>query len=489
MLPIRPSFRAVIVVCLALALSACASMGNIHPESNRLDPNTLGAGSAIQRAAGTVEWPRQQWWEALHDNQLNELLRVALADNPSLRGAQARVKQAQAIAGIAEQNTQVKGSADASLNRELYSAHGTTPAPLAGNYAWRNQATLSGSYDLDLWGKNRDALAAALDDVQMASAESQVARLTLETAIVRSYIQLSLQFELQDIIRDTLAQRERLLDITRRRQKAGLGTDFDTTSVEATLPTVKRDLEKTVEAIQLLRNQLAALSGKGPADGERIARPSLSLHQAIALPAALPAELIGRRPDIVAQRWRVEAASKRIQVAKADFYPNINILAFAGFQSFGFPKFLDTNSQIRGIAPAISLPIFSGDRLRGQLGNQTSQYDAAVEQYNSTVVQALNDVADTVVKAQSLQQQDALTVQSLQLAKRTRLLAEQAYRAGITDSLNAISAQVALLNEQQQTALIDARKVDSYVTLMAALGGGVGEADVSVAPEKIASQP
>ena len=339
-----------------------------------------------------------------------------------------------------------------------------------------------------MWGKNRTALAAALDDVQLASAESQVSRLTLETAIVRSYIQLSLQFDIQDILKETLVQRQQLLDITRRRLKAGLGTEFDTTSVEATLPVVRRDLEKTDESIQLLRNQLAALSGKGPADGERIARPSLELHQAIALPAALPAELIGRRPDIVAQRWRVEAAAKRIDVVKADFYPNINLLAFVGFQSFGFPKFLDTNSQIRGIAPAISLPIFQGDRLRGQLGSQTSQYDVAVEQYNTTVLQALNDVADTIVKAQSLQQQDALTVQSLQLAKRTRVLAEQAYRAGITDSLNVISAQVSLLNEEQQTAQIDARKLDSYVSLMSALGGGTDQATAADAG-KIASQP
>jgi NodT family efflux transporter outer membrane factor (OMF) lipoprotein len=487
--------KSFVAVCLTLTLSACADMGNIHPQSNRLDPNTLGAGSAIDRAASTVQWPRQQWWEALHDNQLNNLLQIALADNPGLRAAQARVRQAQAISGIAEANTQPKGEADASINRELYSAHGTTPAPLAGTYQWRNQATLSGSYDLDLWGKNRDALAAALDDVQMASAESQVARLALESAIVRSYIQLSLQFDIQDIIRATLAQRQQLLDVTLHRQKAGLATAFDTTSVEATLPTARRELEQTAEAIDLLRNQLAALSGKGPADGEHIGRPSLKLDQAIALPAALPAELIGRRPDIVAQRWRVEAAAQRIQVAKADFYPNINLLAFTGFQSFGFPKFLDANSQINGIAPAISLPIFAGSRLRGQLGSQTSLYDAAVEQYNATVVQALNDIADTMVKAQSLKQQDALTVQSLQLARKARALAEQAYRAGMTDSINAIGAQVALLNEEQQTAQINARKLDSYATLMAGLGGGVGNdgsmtSDASGSSgEKIARQP
>ncbi|MDB5991105.1 MAG: hypothetical protein JWQ10_2508 [Herbaspirillum sp.] len=470
------SIRSLIAVCLALlvsTLSACASMGNIHPQAHMQDPNALGAGAAIQRSTAAIAWPRQQWWEALQDDQLNHLLAVALADNPNLRVAQARVTQAQSIAGIAQANTEPKAQADVSLNREKYSSNGTVPPPYAGNYEWRNQATLSGSYDLDLWGRNRASLAAALDDVHLASAESQIARLTLETAIVRSYIQLSLQFEIQDIVRQTLAQREHiLLDITKRRQKAGLATEFDVTLIEQTLPVAQRDLEKSSEAIDLLRNQLAALTGKGPADGEKIARPALKLDQPIALPSALPAELIGRRPDIAAQRWRVEAAAKRINVAKADFYPNVNLMAFIGFQSFGFAKFLDTNSQITGLAPAISLPIFAGQRLRGQLGSQTALYDGAVEQYNATVVQALNEVGDTVVKAQSLQRQDALTQQSLQLAKKTLDLAQKAYRAGMTDSINAISAQVSLLNEEQQTAQIGAGKLDIYVTLMAALGGG-----------------
>jgi NodT family efflux transporter outer membrane factor (OMF) lipoprotein len=472
MLPLRSFIAKGSTLALALALSACASMGNIHPHSQMQDPNGLNAGSAIQRSTAAIEWPTQQWWETFQDDQLNNLLTVALAGNPNLRVAEARVRQASAIAGVAKAATEVKGQADASLNRERYSVRGTTPAPLAGNYAWRNQATLSGSYDLDLWGRNRDNLAAALDDVHMASAESQVARLTLETAIVRTYIQLSLQFEIQDIVRETLVQRKHILDITQRRHKAGLATEFDVTSIEQTLPVAQSDLEKASEAIDLLRNQLAALSGKGPADGEHIARPSLKLDRPIALPSALPAELIGRRPDIAAQRWRVEAANKRIDAAKADFYPNINLLAFAGFQAFGFTNFIQSDSQIRGIAPAVSLPIFAGDRLRGQLGSQTSLYDVAVEQYNATVVQALNDVGDAVVKAQSLTQQDVLTQQSLQLARKSLVLSEKSYRAGLTDSLNTITAQVALLNAEQQVAQIGAGKLDIYAVLMAALGGG-----------------
>ena len=300
-----------------------------------------------------------------------------------------------------------------------------------------------------------------------------MARLSLETAVVRGYIQLSLEYAIGDTIADSLAQRQRILDITRRRRAAGLASDIDVTSIETTLPAGRRALEQSQEAIALLRNQLAALIGKGPGDGESIARPTLKLEQAAGLPPNLPAELLGRRPDIVAQRWRVEAASKHIDVAKAGFYPNINFAMFAGFESFGFTNFLSAQSAVRGFEPAISLPIFDGGRLRGQLGNQTALYDGAVEQYNATVVQALSEVANAVTRIQSTREQDRLTQNALASAQRAHALAEKAYRAGMTDSLNEISTRIALLNEQQQVAQISSRQLDNFATLMAALGGGI----------------
>jgi NodT family efflux transporter outer membrane factor (OMF) lipoprotein len=346
---------------------------------------------------------------------------------------------------------------------------------LAGNYAWRNTATLSGSYDLDLWGRNRDALSAALDEVQMASAESQMARLSLETAVVRTYIQLSLEYTLQDSVAASLAQRQRLLDLTRRRFAAGLASSIDVTGIETTLPAGRREHEQIGESIALLRNQLAALIGKGPGDGDAIARPMLTLEagHGEAVPASLPAELVGHRPDIVAQRWRVEAAGARIDVAKAEFYPNINLSAFVGFQSLGFSHFLDSNSAVRGFAPAISLPIFDGGRLRSQLGGQTAVYDGAVEQYNATVVQALSDVANAVTRIASVQEQERLAERALDSARLQQQLADRAYRAGVTDSVNVISAQIVLLNEEQQMAQVASRQLDNYATLMAALGGGI----------------
>ena len=466
--------RRLLAASLILALSACADMGHIAPQSAMLDANTLQGSQAMDAAASAaIQWPRAQWWQDLHDPQLNRLMEQALADSPTLRGAQARVRQAEALAGAAEDRTRPQADANVSINRELYSQHGSTPAPLAGNYAWRNQATVTASYDLDLWGRNRAALSAALGDVQMASAESQMARLALETALVRTYIQLSYEFQLQDVIERSLAQRARILDITRQRKQAGIGTDIDVAQIETTLPAGRRQLEQSAESLALLRNQLAALAGKGPGAGAALTRPVLRLDQPLAIPAALPADLIGRRPDIAAQRWRVEAAAQRIDAAKAEFYPNVNLVAFAGFQAFGFSHFLDANSDIRGVSPALSLPIFAGARLRAQLGSQTAVYDGAVEQYNATVINAMSDVANAVAKAQSLAKQHQLTVQALATAQRARDLAEKAYKAGMSDAINMLNTQVALLAEEQQQAQNGARELDLYVSLMNALGGGI----------------
>jgi NodT family efflux transporter outer membrane factor (OMF) lipoprotein len=455
-----------------LVLAGCADMGNIKPQSHSLPANSLNAGSAI-RSAAPMAWPTEAWWEALGDAQLNRLVAAAVADNPSLKVAQARVRQAQALAGVAEAATLPRVDASVSADRERYSAHSTVPPPLAGNWAWRNTATVNAAYDLDLWGRNRDLLAAALDDAQVASAEAQASRLALETAVVRNYIQLWYDYLVLDQVRASLQQREKILEITRRRHAAGLATAIDVTTVETTLPAGRREQEQIEEAIALLRNQLAALIGKGPGDGESITRPGLALRDGVGLPGTLPAELVGRRPDLAAQRWRVEAASQGIAAAKAAFYPNINIVAFAGLQSLGFSKFLSAGSMVRGVTPALSLPIFEGGRLRSQLGAQSAAYDAAVEQYNATLVHALLEVANTVTQMQSVETQRQLATQALASARQAHALADRSFRAGITDSLTVLSARLVLLGEEQQAARVEMQRLDNYASLMAALGGGL----------------
>ncbi|KQV78533.1 fusaric acid resistance protein [Massilia sp. Root351] len=474
--------RPLALLAPALLLAACAGMDKVAPpQARKLDPVQLNAGAAIGEAAAAGRaaqqaWPRQAWWQALNDPQLDRLLARALEGNPSLKASLARVRQAQALAGAAEAAGLPRVDGNAVIDRERYSAHSTVPAPLAGNYATKATVNITASYDLDLWGRNRDALAAALHEAQMAAAESQMVRLALQTAIVHSYIQLASAWAMQDAVAASLEQRRQILELTKRRRNAGLASDIDVATIETTLPAGRREREQAAEAVALLRNQLAALIGQGPGDGDTIARPVLTLDsgaRGALLPSALPAELVARRPDLAAQRWRVEAAAKRIGVARADFYPNINLVAFAGFQALGFSRLLSAQSATRGVAPAIGLPIFEGGRLRAQLGSSNALYDMAVEQYNATLVQALAEVANAVTQARSADQQRQLAEQALASAGKAHALADRAFRAGMTDALSVLQARLTLLAEQQQMVQVQSKRLDSYAALMAALGGGI----------------
>jgi NodT family efflux transporter outer membrane factor (OMF) lipoprotein len=462
------------LICAMLLLSGCADMGDTRPQARVVDASTLGSGTAIERAQIDRQWPQTQWWHAYGDVQLDALVETAIAGNPDLRVAEARMREAQFRAGIAEAATKPNLEAKSSLSRQLFSEHDFIPPPEAGNYAWYNRVALEGSYDLDLWGKQRHALQAAVDEAKAASAESQIARLALENNIVRTYVQLSLQFALRDIAEDTLVHREKALQVMRKRMAAGLATESDVTQLEAAVPPLHMQIDRYDEEIALLRNQLAALSGKGPAEGERIKRPALRLENNnwLRLPSNVPADLVGRRPDVAARRWQVEASRSNIESAKAAFYPDINLMAFIGYQSIGFDTLFSSTSQVQGFGPAISLPIFEGGRLRSNLGVQSAAYDVAVENYNSTVIHALQSVSNALVIAQSEQQQKKLNDVALATASRARELASRSFAAGMTDFLVLLNSEVALLVQKQEQVQIAARLLESHAGLMVALGGG-----------------
>jgi len=463
------------LIVATLTLNGCARLPiGVSPGSRIVEPSNLKVGGAINSEAKQPSpWPAQDWWKVYADPQLDRLVAVATEGNPTMHMAQARVARSQAISGIAKSAELPVLQAEAAFTREQYTEHYFIPPPYAGNWSWDNIATLDLVYDLDLWGKHRSAFAAALDQVQMTMAEAQEVRLALETAVIRVYVQLSLQFKLLDVAQETLHQRQDILDITQKRLAAGLGTEIELRQAETTVPAAKAEIERISESIELLRNQLSALAGKGPDYGEKISRPALSLALPIGLPSTIPADLLGRRPDVVAQRWRVEAAAKGIDVAKAAFYPNINLTAFVGWQSLGFEKFISPESIIKGFGPAISLPIFEGGRLRSQLRVSTADYDIAVESYNNTLIHALENVANQIVTLRSLEKQRTETYRSNSMAGRSYDIASYGFRSGLTDYLHVLNAQNLVLTEAQCKAQVEARFLDAYAALMQAIGGGV----------------
>ncbi|MDE0856782.1 MAG: efflux transporter outer membrane subunit, partial [Nevskia sp.] len=378
-------------------------------------------------------------------------------------------------AAIARAGTLPRVEGEADLTR-TYQTHAAFPIDIPEAYTyWENTALLKISYDLDLWGRDRASMEGALDSLRAAEVEARAAQLALASAVTQAYVQLAAQYLLRDVAQANLQRQQKVLDIARRRYKAGIGTQLEISQATTVLPESQAQIERIDESAALLRNQLAALEGKGPGDGERITRPALQLEHGLGLPASLPAGLLGHRPDIVAQRWRVEAASKEITVAKARFYPDVNLVAAGGLASFGFTRMFTGENATGEFGPAISLPIFEGGRLRGNLRAQSAAYDVAVEAYNSAVLNAVHEVADEVTSLRSLDRQLERTDAALASAQVSNDQAERGFRAGLTDYLSVLNTQAELLVQQRNRAQIVARQLQSHAALMQALGGGYSE--------------
>lgn len=476
--PVRIGVAAAAVLTISLIIAGCASTGGVAPQTHATDPSSLDAGAAIRAAAADAHWPTAGWWHAYGDPQLNAWIDTAEAGSPTLAVAQARVREAQSMAGVAAAALAPQINGNLSIQRQHWPENVYYgPGPLSNANTWNNTGTLGLSYSLDLWGRDRNAAERALDLAHARAADARAAQLELEANVVRAYIDMSMNYALLDIAKATRDQQQQILALAQRRLKGGLGTQLEVSQAETPLPEDERQIDALEESIALNRNQLAALAGKGPGAGDALTRPQLALTTPAGLPSILPAELIGHRPDVVAARWSVAAQARGIDVAKADFYPNVDLLgSLGGFAAAG-PLFQFLRSANGGwtAGPALSLPIFDGGRLRSQLGAASAGYDEAVGQYDQTIVRALKEIADQVVRMRSLDTQAKDAQRSVDVARRNYTLSREGYRRGLTDYLNVLVAQNQLLHAQEGVARIAAERLAAHATLVAALGGGLAD--------------
>jgi NodT family efflux transporter outer membrane factor (OMF) lipoprotein len=472
----NPRFDRFAALSIAALLAACASPAGLHPSAQLQPANALQASRSLAPVAlSAAAWPTQDWWRRYGDPQLDALLAEALEQSPNLRVAQARVRQAAAFAGLAEAADGPQVSANAFSSRQQFSEHGTTPPPVAGSYKWVNQATLNFGYEFDFWGKQEAAIAAAVGRERASEVDAYAARLVLVTAILRSYTRMQQAFAQLDIAEATLKQREQVVALTRQRVDARIDSEVELKQAQSQVPGAKVQIAQLNEAIALVRTELAALAGQGPDRGLALTRPRLRETGPPSVPGNLPADLIGRRPDVVAQRWRAEAAGKDIAVARDQFLPNVSLGALIGFQRLGFSDWFTAGSRIGNVGPAISLPIFDAGRLRSNLAARNAEYDTVVEQYNATVVDAVRDVVSQLQSLHWLGEERGHQREALQTAQQAYDLAMQRYRAGVGNYLQVLASQSQLLAAQRLTVDLDMRAIDLDIGLARALGGGLPE--------------
>lgn len=458
---------------LAAGLAGCAVVppGAVpHPLAR---PESLAATQSLATREGQGAWPSDGWWQAYGDPQLDALIAEGLTGATDLRVAEARFARAQAASGEARSRLLPGVGASAEGGVAQQSDNYLFPKGFAPR-GWPEfgQGVLSLNWEIDFWGKNRAALAAARGEAEAARAEAAAARLAVSAGIAAAYADLAELYAQRDAAAEAVKVRRQTEVLLAGRQRQGLENMGAVERAASARAGAEGDLAAADEALVLARHRLAALMGAGPDRGLAIARPAVKLGAGLGLPANLPADLLGRRPDIIAARARAEAASARVRGARASFYPNINLAALVGVQAMGLNNVFKTGSDFGSVAPSLTLPILDGGQLRSRFRSAEADHLAAVAQYDGTLVQALREVADAAASRQAL----ALRLDRAQAAERSAQAAWQVannrYRGALATYLDVLAAEDALIGARRTVASLQTRAFALDVALIRALGGG-----------------
>lgn len=445
-------------------LSACAPFGKQTPLETPT-AYSLPQGRSAQIA-------RVQWWRQLNDARLNQLVNQALATSPNLRMVQARFEQAQAQLGITESagKTQiglaVRGIGTYVSHKPSAQEFDTDHTLLLAN------AALQGSWSLDFWGKNRSQVASALGRRQAVAYEAEQAGIELANAVAAQYFSWQSLNAQQQILNQRLSEAEETEKLLRQRVRANL------LPANAVYPAELAQQQIKAQQLQLSRNtarvrhSLAVLSGQAPnaLDGQTPSAPA----QAPALTAGnIRADLLGRRPDIAAQRALLESRSKNIDAAKADFYPNIELKLLAGLSSIdAFNVIHSSHSGMLGIIPALNLPIFTSGALQSRLASRHAEYNEQVAAYDQTVLNAMRAAADAVRDYQTLQGQAALQQRAAVIADKAAASSRRRVGAGLDNKLVYLQKQDEALQLKMQALQAQGDLLAAWSNLHAQLGGG-----------------
>ncbi|KTC84002.1 MULTISPECIES: efflux transporter outer membrane subunit [Legionella] len=463
----RP-YKTIFASLLITVLAGCVNYVGISSNKKIAPPSRFQTSKSLPQQNGC--WPTENWAKQFGDPQLVALVNEALTNNPSLEVALARIQQARAVAEQKASTLYPQGKFSAAVTRTHVSTHELVPPPVNKGFFTQSGFIARASYTLDLWGKNRSQLRQALADVKASEAEGQQARLIVATSVASTYNELAHYYDLRDVLRRTVAQREALERITVVRVRTGLDTRVQYFQSRNTSATARTDLVRVEGQIVIAKQQLGTLVGGGPDRGLLITRPRLPIAKTPALPANLPLALLGRRPDIVSARWQVESACQGINYTKALFYPNVNLMAGVGFLSLKFH--IESRGNAEYFGPALTLPIFDGGALRGQLRQQYGKYEEAVGNYNNTLNEALSEVSSQVTNIRVANKQLKVQKDALINAEHAYNLARYQYKIGLASQLVVLDAETRYLTEQQSRLQLVLNRRNLQVALIQALGGG-----------------
>ncbi|WP_072788535.1 efflux transporter outer membrane subunit [Duganella sacchari] len=460
------------VLALAVALAGCASVPPDHQALVKRDIASAEIASSIKLA--NEGWPQAQWWTAYHDEQLNAIIKQALAGSPSLEVAAAHIGSARSSLSRTVADMGIDSALFANANRQRYSGTGLFPAPIGGAYFSEETLRLDLRYNFDWWGKNRAQVAAAVGELNAGRAAYAEAEQALAASIAQSYFRLQGAWARLANTDKLAATQTALVQDKARRIANGLANADEQRAAEADLSLIRKQQAQLKSDIEHEREALRALAG---ADNRALAdlKPAPLTPAPHTLPARLGLELLARRPDLQAARWKVEASLSKIDAAKAAFYPDVNLTGSIGLDTVKIENLLQSASRTLYLGPTLSLPLFDSKRLDAQLDSARTTRNERIAEYNQTIVDAVRDVAQGGAQLQGIEQQ--ITQQSAATSSARAQLASAQARMdrGLANNNSVLNARLALLRQQDADLYLQQVQLLAEIALTNALGGGYHE--------------
>jgi NodT family efflux transporter outer membrane factor (OMF) lipoprotein len=426
----------ILTVAFGLAVSVSCTVGPDYVRPPVAVPPAYKEAADAKTHDPRAELPRGGWWELFGDAELSALVAQVDVSNQTIRAAEARVRQAQALVEIARAPN--------------------SPALNAG--ATNQKIGLAAGWEIDLWGRIRRSVEASTAIAESSADELEAAKLSLQAQLAQNYFLLRVQDAEIRLLQDNVARYERSLQLTRNQYAVGVASRGDVVQAEAQLMSTRAQALEAAVARAQLEHAIAVLIGKPPAEFGIAATPMNATFPAV--PPALPSELLERRPDIAAAERRMAAANAQIGVAEAAYYPSVRLFAGGGF---------DINFA-GGVAAAQFL--FDGGLRQAQSAQATAAYDETVANYRQTVLGAFREVEDNLAALRIMENEAAVQAAAVRAARESVTITNNQYRAGIVNYLSVVVVQAAaLINERAELGILGRRLVAS-VTLIKALGGG-----------------
>ena len=459
------------IVLAGFSLASCAGLPS-KPAPVVL--STTAPLSGLDQSGGE-SWPAQDWWQRYQDPSLNALIEQALAVAPTLATAHARFDAARESVRVAAAASGVQLGLDADAERQRLSDNGIVSAfpPALLPFHWYNtfDLGLQARYTFDWWGKQRAAVESAMDQAHAAQAERSAAALALASSVADTYFGWQADQSRLSLARERLATVQREGAIALDRVNAELDAADTLHRTDQALAAIKEQIAGLKGSAQLRIVALASLLGRAPADLPPL-EPKPLPAVAVALPDNVRLDLISRRADITASRWRVEAAEKNLESARADFYPDISINVLANLNSLTASNLLEYGSRAPVAGAALHLPIFDAGRLKARYRATQVLIDEAVAAYNQTLVDAAREVATQAATRAEIAAQRAQRTVQVDAALQLRQSAAARVRQGIADSRAELTAAESWIQQRDALMQLDSAALSADIGLQRALGGG-----------------